>query len=644
MPTLGSTSPWTGTFRARPDSPNSVKLSRPDNPRTVLEDSMTLTEALRSLTVFDLKQRCRQVPDLRPGNVKDSLVRGLAGYLLSDSLEPLVAGLSELERHAVAETVHNWNGRFHAVGFKAKYGALPDHFTYSPFSFSSRSKENRRSSPLALFFFNHDIPSDLAARIAQLVPEPPPMRITTLDDEQLPETVSIKHFRGDEPEPLRRAETEMRVHQELPALLRLIAEGSIGVGAKTGLPSAAAIRRLETVLVGGDWYDADDDIDAPRWAGGPIRPIRPFAWPLLLQTGGLAKIDGSKLALTAKGKKALSQPVHEVVKALYERWQRKGSPDELRRVDLIKGQTSKGVRLTAPGDRRGVIEDALRACCPLGEWLSVDDLFRQMKAEGYRFEISGNPWKLYLSEANYGSLGYDGAANFEILEARYTLAYLFEYLANLGMIDVAYSRPYRARPDFYDHWGADNFDFLSRYDGLHYLRLNALGAYCLDLAEDYIAQVTERPPLFRVDADLQLELLRPAEPAERLQLEQIATPLATDQWGLNTEAIFNRGADAGERERIRTFLETSMEGELPAEASNLLAHVEERATALTDAGPARLIQCRDPALAAMLSTDPATAAHCSRAGERHLCVPQKKLNAFRKGLAKLDFVLPELAP
>ena len=36
--------------------------------------------------------------------------------------------------------------------------------------------------------------------------------------------------------------------------------------------------------------------------------------------GGLAKIDGSKLALTPRGKKALSQPLHEVVAHLFERW------------------------------------------------------------------------------------------------------------------------------------------------------------------------------------------------------------------------------------------------------------------------------------------------------------------------------------
>ncbi len=602
---------------------------------------MTLQETLESLTVAELKLRCAQIPDLRCGTRKDSLVTAIKGYLLSDTLAAPVARLSELEHSAVAEAVHNWDGDFRAVGFEAKYGSLPSFFTRDPYDWYSRRAEPKQPSALELIFFNGLIPADLAARLAQLVPEPAALRIATLDDEQLPEVITRA---DDVREPLRRVDTETLVRQELPAVLRLIAQGGLAVGAKTGLPSAAAVRRIEALLLDGDWYKAADDEDAPRWAGGPIRPIRAFAWPLLLQTGGLAKIDGGRLGLTPRGKKALSQPIQEVVSILYNRWRSKGTPDELKRVDLIKGQTSKGVRLTAPVDRRLVIEDALRACCPVGEWLSVDDLFTQMKVEGHRFEVSGNPWKLYLSDANYGSLGYQGGTGFEILEARYTLVYLFEYLATLGMIDVAYTRPYGARPDYNDLWGTDELYFLSRYDGLHYLRLNALGAYCLDLSESYAPHLPERPPLFAIEPDLTLVLLRPAEPAEQFQLEQIATPLSSDRWGLSAEAILARGADADERARMRGFIESSLEGDLPAEVGELLDSVEERATALTDAGPARLIQCRDAALAGLLSSDPATAAHCGRAGERHLCVAEKRLAAFRKGLTKLGFVLPELKP
>ncbi len=111
---------------------------------------MTLNEALTSLTVMELKQRCSQIPNLRPGNRKDGLVAGLAGYLLSESLATLVEALTELERNAVAETVHNWGGSFHAVGFEAKYGSLPGVFTYNPYSYG-HSKKDRQPSALALW-------------------------------------------------------------------------------------------------------------------------------------------------------------------------------------------------------------------------------------------------------------------------------------------------------------------------------------------------------------------------------------------------------------------------------------------------------------------------------------------------------------
>jgi hypothetical protein len=195
--------------------------------------------------------------------------------------------------------------------------------------------------------------------------------------------------------------------------------------------------------------------------------------------------------------------------------------------------------------------------------------------------------------------------------------------------------------DYTDAWGADEFAFLSRYDGLRYIRLNALGSYCLGLAETYAPVLPKRPPLCSIGADLLLTLKREPEPAERLVLEQIAKPLSATLWHLDPDAVLRHSADTGERGLIRAFIESSTHETLPAEVVQLLRDVEERATALADAGPARLIKCRDPAIAVMLTSDPVTAPHCTRAGERLVCVPEPKLAAFRKGLAKLGFVLPE---
>ncbi len=139
-----------------------------------------------------------------------------------------------------------------------------------------------------------------------------------------------------------------------------------------------------------------------------------------------------------------------------------------------------------------------------------------------------------------------------------------------------------------------------------------------------------------------LTLLRDPEPAERLLLERIAQPLATDRWRLDPDALLRQSADADEFTRICDFLAAAADGELPAEFRQLLESVGERATVLVDAGSARLIRCKDAAIAALLASDPSTTPHCVRAGDRLLCVPEQKLAAFRKGLAKFGLVLPEM--
>ena len=138
--------------------------------------------------------------------------------------------------------------------------------------------------------------------------------------------------------------------------------------------------------------------------------------------------------------------------------------------------------MTAVAGRRAVIH-ALQQC-PVGRWVKVDDFFRFMVARS-RFRVTREPWDLYISDPHDGSLGYEGFHGWELLQGRYALCLLFEYAATLGLIDVAYVAPAGVRRDFRRLWGTDDLDFLSRYDGLLYFRLNPLGAYCLGLVEEY---------------------------------------------------------------------------------------------------------------------------------------------------------------
>lgn len=194
---------------------------------------------------------------------------------------------------------------------------------------------------------------------------------------------------------------ELTAQRELLSVLRLIDSGKVSVSDKARRPSAAAIKGITHVLEGGDYYPV-----LPvkrRWHDESAGPIRAFAWPLIVQAGGLAQLSGSKLQLTKVGRNVLSQPTHETLRRLWSKWVDTTIVDELSRVECIKGQTGKGKRgLTAVSSRRNAIADTL-AECPPGSWIFADDFRRFVRASGNDFTVSRNAWDLYICEKQYGS-------------------------------------------------------------------------------------------------------------------------------------------------------------------------------------------------------------------------------------------------
>jgi len=256
----------------------------------------------------------------------------------------------------------------------------------------------------------------------------------------------------------------------LVAVLELAADGQVRCGSATRRPLAATVRLVEDVLVAGDYYDRR----------GEDEPIAAFAWPLLLQAGGLARLSGPVLELTPRGEAVLAVPSYQALGALWERWLRSVSQDEFSRIEAIRGQRRTGT-LTAPGRRRAAVADGLAALVP-GVWVEVDALFAVLRAQPAPLAVAASPltrWRLYLGDPRHGCLGPAGPAAWNVLEGRYALCALFEYAATLGVIDVAYTAARCARDDYRELWGADGYDCLSRYDGLAAVRVNELGAAIL---------------------------------------------------------------------------------------------------------------------------------------------------------------------
>ncbi|MFD7652847.1 helicase-associated domain-containing protein [Actinosynnema sp. NPDC059797] len=423
--------------------------------------------------------------------------------------------------------------------------------------------------------------------------------------------------------------TEEEALANLRAVLELCAAGEVRRSDKTGRPSAATVRTVGAHLVRGDFY--------------PEEPIAAFAWPLLLQAGGLASLDGTRLRLTPKGRAALGKPSAEAVQSLWRRWLTHAVIDEFSRVEQIKGQQARNV-LTAARKRRQAVAAAL-AGCPPDKWVDVDSLFTAMRRGNMSPTIARTEtalWKLYLVDPEYGSLGYEGHHDWELLEGRYTLAVLFEYAGTLGLVDLDYVDPRGARDDYVDNWGGDDLDALSRYDGLMAIRLTPLGAYSLGLTEAY------RPPApgaagtrpLKVLPNLDVVATGDLGAADRLVLSAHAEQTADRVWTVSAAGLLralDNGRDLGE---FVDFLAERTGHDLPDAVRTLVADVERRSSRLTDLGHVRVIECADPALAALITRDRAVRALCRPIGDRHLAVRVDQEPKFRKALLKLGYVVP----
>ena len=85
----------------------------------------TVRDALDIRNVDDLKKLLSLLPTAERPTRKGELVDLIERHLTGESLRALWEKLDDLQRKAVAETIHSDSPVFNAERFKAKYGAMP---------------------------------------------------------------------------------------------------------------------------------------------------------------------------------------------------------------------------------------------------------------------------------------------------------------------------------------------------------------------------------------------------------------------------------------------------------------------------------------------------------------------------------------
>ena len=589
----------------------------------------SLANFLERMTVDDLKHLMALLPAKTKPTRKKDIIELLKSFLLGDYISELWQRLNDIQRLAVSETLYSYGGRFYSSRFKAKYGELPQFVT------ENKKRYGYGVKPGILRLLMHRegrydsgalwLPADIQSKLAKFVPAPKSTLLDTL--ETLPET--------DSDYEITRRDTESNALRDLHMVLRLVDQGKISVSNKTLLPSKATIKKITELLVNDDFYSVDDtDSD-----GNTIDPFKGFAWPLFIQAANLVEFKGSKLSLKKSGIKAIAGSPADTIKLIWNRWIKTNIIDEFSRINEIKGQKRKsGKTLTNPVNRRLAIAEALSQC-PSGKWVRLDDFSNFMQAENHVFEVTNDPWELYICDQQYGSLGYKGFHDWSILQGRYISCLLFEYAATLGLIDVAYIHPEHAENDYTQLWGTDDLLYLSRYDGLLYFRITDLGAYCFGIADSYNPKEQASDITLSVLPNLLIQTSGELQFSQAQLLETYAEKVSNNQWRLNAAKMVEAVEYGYDIAELETFLSEGDDQPLPESVESLIKKVGTQANALKIKGSAILIECADADTAAKIAQNDITGKLCMLAGKKHLVLTGTE-KAFRSALRKLGYGMP----
>ncbi|MEO5953809.1 MAG: hypothetical protein ABIQ44_15205 [Chloroflexia bacterium] len=617
-----------------------------------------LYPTLASLGVEKLKWYASILPGRAPSR-KPELVEHIADTLTNPEIvKRIVANLTRSQQRALGEIAHRYNGRFDELAISAKYPGVSIQKTGSErYSYSlgyGASKQTAAPRPFDLFFYyNYTldwyIPSDLS-EILQLITNPePPMKIGSKQeipileyrDRTSGQKMGIEQFES---------RAEESVFTDLAATLSLVEDGKVSIGVSTHLPSLPTVRALRNQLLVADLF-TDKEYARSEDA------MRTQALVVIVQAAHWASSPGggSKLQLTRAGSDVLAREIGAPqVREAWARWVKSNLLDELSRVGNIKGQQSNATRLNKPALRHEAIEQALRVL-PVEKWVEIDEFTRYIRGENVLPEIElSHPTGLYVGSSYYGGL-YEKRQYWDIVIGSYVRAVIMEYVASLGMVEIAYTKPEYGTRTFDEQTGSDfsDYDYISRYDGLIALKLTPLGAYVLGLSGSYVE--AERPkgsagkiemvPVLRVLPTLDIVILDASRlmPHEKMLLERVAAVQSDHVYRLSRDVMLESIGKVVKLDAVKSFLAEKSgiapEG-LPNTVLTFFDDVERRSTILREGERLIVFESDDPYLLAELSKAPGIrgVAQLGKIGAQDvLFVPESHEREARKQIKKLGY-------
>ncbi len=184
-------------------------------------------------------------------------------------------------------------------------------------------------------------------------------------------------------------------------------------------------------------------------------------------------------------------------------------------------------------------------------------------------------------------------------------------------------------------------EFCSRYDGLQYVRLNALGAYCLGKSEQYEPPEMEDPRTLKVLPNHEIIYVGKPENYDHAYhfLEMLASQKGDYKWIMDQKPILDYIEKGGSIQDIRNFLSKHSTTGIPEGVEIFLQDIEKKMGLFSEPEEALIFKVNDASTAKLLAHNSRTKRYCWLLETDKLVVQKKNLKSFQTALKKIGYLL-----
>ncbi len=580
-------------------------------------------ELFRHFTRFDqnaLRALLKVVGHPNPGEVRrDEAIFYLIQQLQSKTaLRALWDKLSPITQKALSFTVHTTEGTYRPDLVRLRYGQAPPP--------PQRYWSGYIPTELDLFLGeDQKILSELYPLLRVVAPKPEKWEMP-VHPEPPPRYESIGFERSPGPE---------SGLQDLTTVLALAGQKKLFVNDRM-LPTFESIQVILDNLVDGDFLNENSVKD-------PYDTIKPVGLVRFAIGSGLVKLGArtgynTVLVPSPMGWEWIIRPSSDLLLDALDTWANSDLYDEIDRIEHLRNANKPSDKRTPPSERRDKIIETL-SWSPHNAWLSVDDFFTALKLWQHDFEV--DPALDAIDDMNGRKMSIrDLKDPWRAVQGAYTLVILFEILGSLGALDLAYTEPQHAPPFLEaptESWQRPITPF-TRYDGLTYFRINALGAYLLGHTRRYFLpkSITER--FFIVNEDLIFQPTRSTLlPYQRQILPLLGVEDEDGRFKLDKSSWLQAQQLESTLKERKELLLARHDGPLSPTVEDWLERVEADSTALRKGRTMITIQVRRPEVRNAILEDPELRRYCRLLDDRTLLIPSSRERAFVRKVLQLGY-------